>query len=65
MSKIQGIQVELSLTPLYDGQALYREIVDSMSARGYELWNVIPGFTDASTGRMLQMDGVFFLRDDA
>lgn len=64
MSRIRGMQVELSLTPLYEGQALYREMIDWMSTRGYDLWNVIPGFTDASTGRMLQMDGVFFLRDD-
>jgi FkbM family methyltransferase len=64
MSKIKGIQVELSLIPLYEEQVLYREMIDWMSARGYELWNVIPGFTDSSNGRMLQMDGVFFLRDD-
>lgn len=62
MSRVQGIQVELTVTPLYEGQALYLEMIDWLSARGYELWNVIPGFTDAATGRMLQMDGVFFRR---
>jgi FkbM family methyltransferase len=62
MSRIQGIQVELTLTPLYEGQALYLEVIDWMSARGYDLWSVIPGFTDPSIGRMLQMEGVFFRR---
>lgn len=60
MAGIKGIQVELSLTELYAGQALYRETVDWLAARGYEMWNVVPGFADGNTGRLLQMDGLFF-----
>jgi len=60
LHRVRGVQLELSLTPLYDGQTLYRETIDWLVARGFELWNVIPGFSDSSSGRMLQMDGVFF-----
>jgi len=60
LPRLQGVQLELSLAPLYEGQALYREIIDWLNARGFALWNVIPGFTDKDSGRMLQMDGVFF-----
>lgn len=57
---IRGVQLELSLTPLYAGQSLYREIIDWLALRGFELWNVIPGFVNPDTGRLLQFDGVFF-----
>lgn len=60
LERVAGLQIELSLTPLYAGQALYREIIDFLSERGFSLWSVIPGFTDPMSGRMLQMDGVFF-----
>jgi len=58
--KVQGVQLELSIAPLYEGQALYREVIDWLSIRGFELWSVVPGFTDNRTGRMLQFDGIFF-----
>lgn len=59
---IRGIQVELSLVPLYEGQLLYKELIDQLLDIGFVLWNVVPGFTDVRTGQMLQMDGVFFRR---
>lgn len=57
---VQGIQLELSVIPLYEGQALYREMIDWLAGQGYELWNIVPGFLDESSGRLLQFDGVFF-----
>lgn len=60
LKRVVGAQIELSLTPLYTGQALYRNIIDHMSAHGFSLWGVLPGFTDPVSGRMLQMDGVFY-----
>ena len=60
LSRASGIQLELSLTPLYDGQVLFVEMIQWLRARGFELWNVIPGFVDPTTARMLQFDGVFF-----
>jgi hypothetical protein len=30
---------------------------------GYELYGIEPGFTAEKTGRMLQMDGIFFKPD--
>lgn len=60
LRRVTGVQLELSLAPLYEGQALYREIIDTLADAGLELWNVLPGFVDPSSGRMLQFDGVFF-----
>lgn len=60
LENIHGIQVELSLVELYDGQMLYRDIIEWLAERGFHLWNMIPGFSDPESGQMLQMDGVFF-----
>lgn len=60
LNRISGVQVEMSLIPLYHGQRLYLDVIGYLTSLGFELWNVIPGFTDPRTGRMLQMDGVFF-----
>lgn len=60
LSRVAGLQLELTLTPLYEGQALFLDIIQWLGKRGFSLWSVIPGFTDPRTGRMLQMDGVFY-----
>lgn len=60
LASVRGIQLELSVTPLYEGQTLYRGMIDWLTAQGFELWNLVPGFLDESTGRLLQFDGVFF-----
>ncbi len=60
LPRINGIQLELSLIPLYEGQILFRDMLDKMDDLGYELYAILPGFTDKVTGRLLQVDGVFF-----
>ncbi len=60
LPQIKGIQIELSLVPLYQGQPHYLEMLEFLEQFGYELHAVIPGFTDPKTGRLLQMDGIFF-----
>lgn len=60
LSYVHGIQVELSLVPLYKDQLLYKEMIAFVEKLGYELYSFIPGFTDLKTGQLLQMDGIFF-----
>jgi FkbM family methyltransferase len=60
---IRGIQLELSVIPLYEGQSLYRELIEWLGEQGFELWNLIPGFVDKSSGRLLQFDGIFFRKN--
>jgi FkbM family methyltransferase len=59
LKRVKGVQVELSLRPLYDGQVLWRDIIDSLGECGFEVWSLVPGFLDPDTGRMLQCDGIF------
>lgn len=57
---IKGILVELSLVPLYDGQYLWREVIDRIEAAGFTLWALQPEFSDQASGRTLQVNGVFY-----
>ncbi len=60
LPRIKGIQLELSLVPLYEGERLFQEMLILLDKLGFELHAVIPGFTEMQSGRLLQMDGIFF-----
>lgn len=59
LDRVDGLLLELSLVPLYEGQALWKDIVEQLQNRGFKLWRVTPGFSDLDTGQTLQFDGLF------
>lgn len=59
LKRAQGVLLELSLLPLYEGQPLWLEMIQRMADQGFTLWAVQQGFTDPRTGRSLQVDGIF------
>ncbi len=59
LGELRGVQAELALAHLYEGDSPWREVVDHLGGRGFELAGVEPGFGDPASGRMLQFDGVF------
>lgn len=59
MKQITGLQLEMSLVPLYAGQILFEEQIKVCQGLGYQLYYIRPGFADP-TGRLLQCDGIFF-----
>lgn len=59
---IAGVQVELSLVPLYRGQPLFCEMFQHLHSAGFEVVAIDRGFSDRLTGEVLQVDGVFFRR---
>ena len=63
LKKAKGILCELSLVPLYEGQHLWKEIIERFEKEGFVLWSLHKAFTDKRNGRTLQMDAVF-LRDN-
>ena len=60
LNSVIGIQLELSLTPLYSDHKLYDEIIAKMKTLGFELWSISNVFRNANTGRLLQIDATFF-----
>ena len=55
-----GLQLELSLTPLYEGAMTYGEGLDRAGSLDMSLMGLSPVFTDPASGRLLQFDAVFF-----
>jgi FkbM family methyltransferase len=59
LKRIDLVEAELSLVPLYRGGPLYREVIDHLDSRGFRLISVEGITEEPDTGHMLQVDGVF------
>ncbi len=64
LGKLAGVQLEMSLRPLYDGESDYLELIDLLIGRGFEPVLFLPGFFSKRLGRQLQIDAIF-LRSDS
>jgi FkbM family methyltransferase len=60
LDRIQGLQLELSIVPLYEGSATLGTLIAEAERLGFTLMSIEPGFSDQRSGRLLQADGVFF-----
>ncbi len=58
--RLLGIEIELSLSPLYEGQTLWREDIEYLEGAGFKLANLHPGYWNDGTGELLSVDGLFF-----
>lgn len=56
---VDTVELELSLTTLYEGQILFREMHEFMCDHGYALVALEPEFWDPNTGVLLQVNGIF------
>jgi FkbM family methyltransferase len=63
LGRALGVQMEMSLLPLYEGQHLMRDLWSTLEESGFELWTLSPVFVDSRSGRLLQVDAVFFRKD--
>lgn len=61
LGKAKGVEMEISLVPLYEGQTwLLPEILKYMEEKGFVLTSIVPAFTDNKTGKVLQCNGIFY-----
>jgi len=60
MKKIVGLQLEISLIPLYEGHSLLDEMLENLKEKGFELWGMSTVFSDPVTAQLLQIDATFF-----
>lgn len=58
---VRAIQLEMSLVQVYDGSPTFKEMLYYLESIGYTMHWLKPGFSDKSSGRMLQLDA-FFLK---
>jgi FkbM family methyltransferase len=59
LGQVVGMQVELSLVPLFDGAPGYLDVIDHLAERGLRLAGFEEVFSDPESGEMLQVDGLF------
>ena len=62
LPSVAGIEIELSLTPLYAGHPSFRQTIDLLDDQGFTLVSTERGLTDPKTGQILQIDGIFLRR---
>lgn len=58
--RVQGLQLELALVPLYRGERPWLETVDDLAARRFAPYLVFPGYYARALGRQVQLDIVFY-----
>jgi FkbM family methyltransferase len=54
-----AVELELSLTPLYENQPLIGEMIELMRGRGFHPTHLEPEFNDPRSGELLQVNGLF------
>lgn len=59
LQRIDSVQLEMSLVPLYKGELLFNELYELMEGKGYSLVDISPVFSDHASGQLLQVDGIF------
>ena len=60
MPRVAGLQVEMALVPLYEGERPWGDTVARLAHAGFALHLLIPGYYERKLGRQLQVDGVFY-----
>jgi FkbM family methyltransferase len=58
--RVQGLQLELALLPLYDGEVPWLQLIGDLAARGFAPYLLFPGYFSRALGRQVQLDGVFY-----
>lgn len=56
LAKVSVVQCELSLVELYVGQPHFLDVLQRIEALGFRTVRITPGFTDPTTGDLLQFD---------
>lgn len=60
LHRIKGIQTEMSLVELYEGESTFFEFSKILIDKGFKLMSIEPGFFDDKTGQLLQLDGIWY-----
>ena len=60
LKRIKGIQIEMSIEELYKNEMLYMDMINYLNSFGYSLHSLENGFYNDETGKLLQVDGLFF-----
>jgi FkbM family methyltransferase len=60
---VRILQLEMSLIPLYQGETLFYEMIEYLRKNDFDLVSIENGFSNRTTGELLQVDGIFINRN--
>jgi FkbM family methyltransferase len=60
LPSILGVQIEMSMVPLYIGERQIGDLLQFLTGQGFSLMAIEPGFRNRVTGQMLSVDGIFY-----
>ena len=63
--RVAGLQLELALLPLYEGERPWLDLVADLAGRGFAPYLVFPGYYARALGRQVQLDMVFYREREA
>ena len=62
--RVQGLQLEMALVPLYEGERPWLDTIAGLAARGFAPHLLFPGYFARALGRQVQLDAVFYRAGD-
>jgi len=62
LGQLCGVQLDVSLVPLYQGEKSFRFMLDFMECKGFDLHSLASVFMADTTGREIQLDAIFVRR---
>ena len=63
LTQIIGIQIEMALIPTYEGAITFEEMIEKLKSFNFNTTSIESGYYDKNTGKLLEVDGVFFKND--
>jgi FkbM family methyltransferase len=60
LKHVTGLQIEMSIVPLYSNEFLIDDMISFLQSRGFGLYSLENGFSSKETGQLFQVDGIFF-----
>lgn len=63
LAQIIGIQIEMALIPTYEGAITFEEMIEKLKSFNFNTTSIESGYYDKNTGKLLEVDGVFFKND--
>jgi FkbM family methyltransferase len=60
LKSITGVQIEMALIPSYEGSLTFEAMITNMKNLGFKLTTIESGHYNKKTGKLLEVDGVFF-----
>ncbi len=60
LEKIVGLQVEMALIPTYENSVSFHDLSQKLVDKGFKITSIESGYYDKNSGKLLEVDGVFY-----